>query len=89
MRTNSGPETTGSCLCGGVRYRVMGPLRSIVYCHRSQCRRTSGKFVAGTTVAKDTLLVVADKVLTGSRPRICGVRVLHTLRFEPVLASLG
>ena len=63
MRTDSRPETTGGCLCGGVRYGVSGPLRSIVYCHCSQCRRTSGHFVAATAVAKDALVVVADNSL--------------------------
>jgi len=52
---------TGGCLCGGVRYRVTGPLRAVVYCHCSQCRRTSGHFVAATAVAKDALTVVADE----------------------------
>ena len=63
MRTDSRPETAGGCLCGGVRYRVSGPLRPIVYCHCSQCRRTSGHFVAATAVAKDALVVVADDSL--------------------------
>ena len=63
MRTDRGLETTGGCLCGGVRYRVKGPLRSIVYCHCSQCRRTSGHFVAATAVATDALTVVAGKSL--------------------------
>ena len=56
-------ENTGGCLCGGVRYRVKGPLRPIVYCHCTQCRRTSGHFVAVTAVPKDALAVVADKSL--------------------------
>ena len=63
MRTDNRLETTGGCLCGGVRYRVMGPLRAIVYCHCSQCRRTSGHFVAATAVAKDALAIDADNNL--------------------------
>jgi hypothetical protein len=38
----------GGCLCGGVRYSVRGPLRYVVACHCSQCRKTSGHFVAAT-----------------------------------------
>ena len=53
----------GGCLCGGVRYRVMGLLRPIVYCHCSQCRRTSGHFVAATEVANDALEVLTDNYL--------------------------
>ena len=56
-------ETAGGCLCGGVRYRVTGPLRPVVYCHCGQCRRTSGHFVAATAVAKDALEIVADESL--------------------------
>ena len=63
MRTDNGLETAGSCLCGGVRYRVIGPLRPVVYCHCSQCRRTSGHFVAATAAAKDALVIVAGKSL--------------------------
>ena len=62
-RADSRLETTGGCLCGGVCYRVTGPLRSVVYCHCSQCRRTSGHFVAATSVAKDALTVVSDESL--------------------------
>ncbi len=41
-------DVTGRCLCGAVRYAVQGPLRPVSYCHCSQCRRTSGHFVAAT-----------------------------------------
>lgn len=41
-------KATGSCLCGGVRYAVNGPLRPVIYCHCSQCRKTSGHFVAAS-----------------------------------------
>lgn len=39
---------TGRCLCGAVTYEVDGPLRDVVACHCSQCRRTSGHHVAAT-----------------------------------------
>lgn len=39
---------SGSCLCGAVRFRTRGPLRGVVYCHCSQCRRQTGHFVAAT-----------------------------------------
>jgi hypothetical protein len=41
----------GGCLCGGVRYEVRGPLRDVIACHCSQCRRTSGHFVAASSAA--------------------------------------
>ncbi len=38
----------GGCLCGAVRYQVTGPLRPVVYCHCTQCRRNTGHFMAAT-----------------------------------------
>jgi hypothetical protein len=46
---------TGGCLCGAVRYRIRGPLRGIIACHCSQCRRTSGHFAAMTSAPKDNV----------------------------------
>jgi hypothetical protein len=48
---------TGSCLCGGVTYRVSGPLRPVVACHCTQCRKTSGHYVAATQCAATDLSV--------------------------------
>jgi hypothetical protein len=42
----------GACLCGAVRYRVTGPLRPVVACHCSQCRRTTGHFMAATAARR-------------------------------------
>lgn len=51
---------TGSCLCGGVRYTVSGPLRQVVACHCNQCRKTSGHYVAATQCATDDLTIEGD-----------------------------
>jgi hypothetical protein len=32
----------GSCLCGSIRYEVMGPLRGALNCHCSMCRKAHG-----------------------------------------------
>ncbi|MGH7822131.1 MAG: GFA family protein [Candidatus Binatia bacterium] len=32
----------GSCLCGGVRYRISGGITGIVDCHCSMCRKAAG-----------------------------------------------
>ncbi len=45
-------ERTGSCLCGQVRYRVTGPLRPMIGCHCTQCRKTSGHYVAATSARR-------------------------------------
>jgi hypothetical protein len=57
----------GSCLCGGVRYGVRGPLRAIVACHCAQCRRTSGHFVAATSAAAADITLTAADTLTWYR----------------------
>jgi hypothetical protein len=38
----------GSCLCGGVAFEITGPMRPVVACHCSQCRKQSGHFAAFT-----------------------------------------
>lgn len=47
----------GGCLCAAVRYRVAGALRDVVNCHCTQCRRTSGHFVAATACAAAALAI--------------------------------
>jgi hypothetical protein len=43
----------GSCLCGQVRFTLDEPLRAVIACHCSQCRKTSGHFWAATAVPLD------------------------------------
>ncbi len=45
----------GGCLCGKVRFATTGPLREVVFCHCSQCRRQSGLYFAATSVAEGAL----------------------------------
>ncbi|MBT8087569.1 MAG: GFA family protein, partial [Gammaproteobacteria bacterium] len=59
MSTLQTAEHTGRCLCGGVVYEVHGELSSVDYCHCSQCRRTSGHFVAAASCEPDALHLVA------------------------------
>jgi hypothetical protein len=58
------PAATGGCLCGAVRYEVRGPLRSVVACHCTQCRRTSGHYVCATRCREDDLVVVEGRGLS-------------------------
>lgn len=48
MTDHNLPTHTGSCLCGAVHYRVVGPLRGVVNCHCGQCLRTHGHYAAYT-----------------------------------------
>ena len=50
----------GGCLCGGVRYRVTGPLRDITTCHCGECRRTHGGAAPYTACPDDQLEVLVD-----------------------------
>ena len=41
----------GSCLCGGTAYEVHGPLRNVIACHCTQCRKQSGHYLAATSAS--------------------------------------
>jgi hypothetical protein len=56
-------RATGSCLCGGVRYEVRGPLTPVTACHCSQCARTTGHFLASTNCANEDLSLTAGETL--------------------------
>ena len=58
---------TGSCLCGGVAFsaqRFDGP---VVACHCTQCRKTSGHFVAATRAKRAHIKFSRDETLTWFR----------------------
>jgi hypothetical protein len=53
-------RATGHCLCGSVRFRVLGPLRQPVACHCGQCRRQTGHFAANTAARRSDLCLDRD-----------------------------
>ena len=55
--------TKGQCLCGAVRFTINGPLRDVVVCHCSVCRRLHGGPAAYTACAMDELHVDAGEAL--------------------------
>ena len=48
----------GSCECKGVMFELIGELRDVVFCHCSQCRKTSGHYWAATQVSKGNLNLI-------------------------------
>ena len=58
---------TGGCLCGGVRYRLTGPLRPVIACHCIQCRKTSGHHAAMTSVPNARFAIECDETLVWYR----------------------
>lgn len=42
-------ERPGSCLCGGVRYVVRGPMRDVLDCHCIRCRKATGHHIAASS----------------------------------------
>ncbi len=50
----------GSCLCGAVTYTATGPLRPVIACHCSQCRKSSGHHVAATSVRRDAIQIEGE-----------------------------
>jgi hypothetical protein len=63
-RADRPPNLTGSCLCGGVRYRIDGLARDVVNCFCTQCQKTSGHYVAATRVNEKDLLIEKDETLS-------------------------
>lgn len=57
----------GGCLCGGVRFEINGPIKNIVYCHCSQCRKPQGSAFAsnGVVQAADFSVVSGAELLKG------------------------
>jgi len=57
-------QRTGGCLCGAVRFETTGPVRPVVYCHCTQCRKQTGHFYAASNVADDRLQIEGGEEIT-------------------------
>lgn len=57
----------GSCLCGEVVFEVEGPLRDVIACHCTQCRKTSGHYWAATSAPHEWFRLVRDAGLVWYR----------------------
>src|SRR2546430_13235579 len=60
------PYTTLFRSCGAVRYSIAGPLRPVVMCHCTQCRRMTGHIMAATGARRADFSLVSDGELKRS-----------------------
>ena len=83
----------GSCLCGGVKYRIAGPLTQALNCHCTMCRKLQGAaFRSRATVkAADFAWVQGESLVTfyefspGNHRgfcRVCGSPILSKFDFD-------
>ncbi|MDN3578235.1 GFA family protein [Chitinimonas viridis] len=92
----------GSCLCGGVRYQIDGPLSPIDLCHCGMCRKAHGTAYSSNAVAAaaDFRWLAGTALLTeyASSPhrrkyfcRQCGsqLQIRRTDRPEIVVVCMG
>jgi hypothetical protein len=60
-------HNSGSCLCGTVRFTAVGPMRPVIACHCTQCRRTSGHYWAASSVPHDRFRLTGEDGLAWFR----------------------
>lgn len=56
-------SAVGGCLCSSVRYEIQGPLRGVVNCHCSKCRRFHGNFGAYISIKSEDLKLIERRTL--------------------------
>lgn len=58
----------GGCICGAVRFTLLGPPISIQHCHCENCRKISGEFTStGAVISRRFLLIEGAENLGGYR----------------------
>lgn len=50
----------GKCLCESVSYEIDGPVRDVVNCHCSRCRRHTGHFMAATAADVADVSIIGE-----------------------------
>lgn len=57
----------GGCLCGGVRFELVAPPISAVYCHCTRCQRRTGTAAAiSARVAPGSFRLISGEALLGA-----------------------
>ena len=57
------PRAQGQCLCGSIRFTVVGELRDVINCHCHRCRRWTGHHMAAAG-ARAADVVIDDEAGT-------------------------
>lgn len=83
----------GQCLCGEIKIKINGPIKDIIHCHCSLCRKSSGTaYATNGFVERDDLQVtnaeaLADFVFKPGRVRHfcrhCGSPVFSSNQDDP------
>lgn len=60
---NNKQRKSGSCLCGTVQYHVNGPLKQVIGCHCTMCRKQTSHFLAFTAAWNDHLVIANERAL--------------------------
>jgi hypothetical protein len=91
-------EFTGGCLCGAVRYQVSGPLRDVVACHCTMCRRQSGSFVHASAARLAEFRLIEERGLAWYRSspgarrgfcKLCGSNLLWQADGRPTISIMA
>jgi hypothetical protein len=62
-----GRPLRGSCHCAGVVFEVTPPLRDVIACHCTQCRKTSGHYWVASSVPLDRFRLLRETGLAWFR----------------------
>lgn len=76
--TSNAAKITGSCICGGVAFEIDGPLKPVVACHCTLCRKQTSHYLATTAAWRDHFTLTESRGLkwyrSGAKSRrgFCG-----------------
>lgn len=73
---------TGGCLCGSVRYEIVGSVRTFLHCHCLRCRKSSG-----TGHASNLIIEPETAKWVAGEDQIASYKVPDADRFRTVFCS--
>ncbi|MDQ6962761.1 MAG: GFA family protein [Mariprofundaceae bacterium] len=78
----------GRCLCGGVRYKLLGRIEEIVFCHCSQCRRVQGSaFASNGLVNENEFILEGEEKLSTYESATGNVKYFCSVCGSPVMSK--